>query len=237
VKYQGGEFVTGVAKFIEPIKEELVKALGLEDGDMVMFGVGSYRVSCTALGEVRLAVARELQLIPKGLFRGLWVIDFPMFDWNEDAQRWVSEHHPFTAPLESQLDILESDPGNCLSSGYDLVINGTEVGGGSIRIHSSEVQSKVFGLLGLSDEEAEDKFGFLLNALRFGAPPHGGVAFGLDRLVMMMVGTDNIRDVIAFPKTQTGADLMCEAPGKADPNQLNELGIILREPACAKEQE
>jgi len=237
VKYQGGEFVTGVAKFIEPIKEELVKALGLEDGDMVMFGVGSYRVSCIALGEVRLAVARELQLIPKGLFRGLWVIDFPMFDWNEDAQRWVSEHHPFTAPLESQLDILESDPGNCLSSGYDLVINGTEVGGGSIRIHSSEVQSKVFGLLGLSDEEAEDKFGFLLNALRFGAPPHGGVAFGLDRLVMMMVGTDNIRDVIAFPKTQTGADLMCEAPGKADPNQLNELGIILREPACAKEQE
>ena len=231
VKYQGGEFLTGVAKFVEPIKDELVEALGLEDGDIVMFGVGSYRVSCIALGEVRLAVAKELALIPEGLFRGLWVVDFPMFDWNEDAGRWVSEHHPFTAPLETHIDILETDPGNCLSSGYDLVINGAEVGGGSIRIHNPEVQAKVFGLLGLSAEETEDKFGFLLNALRFGAPPHGGVAFGLDRLVMMMIGTDNIRDVIAFPKTQTGADLMCEAPGAADPAQLHELGIIMREPA------
>ena len=236
VKYQGGEFATGVAKFVEPIKDELVEALGLEDGDIVLFGVGSYRVACTSLGEVRLAVAKELNLIPEGLFRGLWVIDFPMFDWNEDAQRWVSEHHPFTAPLASHLDILESDPRNCLSSGYDLVINGAELGGGSIRIHTPEVQSKVFELLGLSQEEAEDKFGFLLNALRYGAPPHGGVAFGLDRLVMMMIGTTNIRDVIAFPKTQTGADLMCEAPGKADPAQLEELGIIMREPVDSTEQ-
>ena len=236
VKYQGGEFATGVAKFVESIKDELVEALGLEDGDIVLFGVGSYRVACTSLGEVRLAVAKELDLVPEGLFRGLWVIDFPMFDWNEDAQRWVSEHHPFTAPLASHLDILESDPRNCLSSGYDLVINGAELGGGSIRIHTPEVQSKVFKLLGLSQEEAEDKFGFLLNALRYGAPPHGGVAFGLDRLVMMMVGTTNIRDVIAFPKTQTGADLMCEAPGKADPAQLEELGIIMREPVDSTEQ-
>ena len=237
VKYQGGEFVTGVAKFVEPIKDELIDALSLEDGDIVMFGVGSYRVASTALGEVRLAVARELDLIPSGLFRGLWVVDFPMFDWNEDAKRWVSEHHPFTAPLESHIDILESDPGNCLSSGYDLVINGAEVAGGSIRIHSPEVQATVFSLLGLSDEETQNKFGFLLNALKFGAPPHGGVAFGLDRLVMMMIGTENIRDVIAFPKTQTGADLMCEAPGHADANQLEELGIVMREPACAKGQE
>ena len=236
VKYQGGEFATGVAKFVEPIKDELVEALGLEDGDIVLFGVGSYRVACTSLGEVRLAVAKELDLVPEGLFRGLWVIDFPMFDWNEDAQRWVSEHHPFTAPLASHLDILESDPRNCLSSGYDLVINGAELGGGSIRIHTPEVQSKVFKLLGLSQEEAEDKFGFLLNALRYGTPPHGGVAFGLDRLVMMMVGTTNIRDVIAFPKTQTGADLMCGAPGKADPAQLEELGIIMREPVDSTEQ-
>ena len=235
VKYQGGEFLTGVAKFVTPIKDELVEALGLEDGDIVMFGIGSYRVACTALGEVRLALAKELELIPAGAFRGLWIVDFPMFDWNEDAGRWVSEHHPFTAPLESQIDILESDPGNCVSSGYDLVINGAEVGGGSIRIHNPEIQAKVFGLLGLSSEETEEKFGFLLNALRFGAPPHGGVAFGLDRLVMMMIGTDNIRDVIAFPKTQTGADLMCEAPGKADPNQLDELGIIMREPEAATE--
>lgn len=235
VKYQGGEFLTGVAKFVTPIKDELVEALGLEDGDIVMFGIGSYRVACTALGEVRLALAQELELIPAGAFRGLWIVDFPMFDWNEDAGRWVSEHHPFTAPLESQIDILESDPGNCVSSGYDLVINGAEVGGGSIRIHNPEIQAKVFGLLGLSSEEAEEKFGFLLNALRFGAPPHGGVAFGLDRLVMMMIGTNNIRDVIAFPKTQTGADLMCEAPAQADPNQLDELGIIMREPEAATE--
>ena len=235
VKYQGGEFLTGVAKFVTPIKDELVEALGLEDGDIVMFGIGSYRVACTALGEVRLALAKELELIPAGAFRGLWIVDFPMFDWNEDAGRWVSEHHPFTAPLESQIDILESDPGNCVSSGYDLVINGAEVGGGSIRIHNPEIQAKVFGLLGLSSEETEEKFGFLLNALRFGAPPHGGVAFGLDRLVMMMIGTDNIRDVIAFPKTQTGADLMCEAPGEADPKQLDELGIIMREPEAATE--
>ncbi|MFT5205164.1 MAG: aspartyl-tRNA synthetase [Phycisphaerales bacterium] len=235
VKYQGGEFLTGVAKFVTPIKDELVEALGLEDGDIVMFGIGSYRVACTALGEVRLALAKELELIPAGAFRGLWIVDFPMFDWNEDAGRWVSEHHPFTAPLESQIDILESDPGNCVSSGYDLVINGAEVGGGSIRIHKPEIQAKVFGLLGLSSEETEEKFGFLLNALRFGAPPHGGVAFGLDRLVMMMIGTDNIRDVIAFPKTQTGADLMCEAPGEADPKQLDELGIIMREPEAATE--
>jgi aspartyl-tRNA synthetase len=235
VKYQGGEFVTGVAKFVTPIKDELVEALGLEEGDIVMFGVGTYRVACTALGEVRLTVAKELGLIPEGMFRGLWVIDFPMFDWNEDAGRWVSEHHPFTAPLASHLASLESDPANCLSSGYDLVINGAEVGGGSIRIHNPEVQAKVFGLLGLSQEEAEDKFGFLLNALRFGAPPHGGVAFGLDRLVMMMIGTTNIREVIAFPKTQTGADLMCEAPGVADPAQLDELGIIMREPAKTTE--
>ncbi|MAI67208.1 MAG: aspartate--tRNA ligase [Phycisphaerae bacterium] len=235
VKYQDGEFVTGVAKFVTPIKEELVEALKLEDGDIVMFGVGTYRVACTALGEVRLAVAKELGLIPEGMFRGLWVIDFPMFDWNEDAGRWVSEHHPFTAPLATHLDILESDPANCLSSGYDLVINGAEVGGGSIRIHNPEVQAKVFGLLGLSQEKAEDKFGFLLNALRFGAPPHGGIAFGLDRLVMMMIGTTNIRDVIAFPKTQTGADLMCEAPGIADPAQLDELGIIMRQPAESTE--
>ncbi|MBT5410056.1 MAG: aspartate--tRNA ligase [Phycisphaerae bacterium] len=235
VKYQGGEFLTGVAKFVTPIKDELVEALGLEDGDIVMFGIGSYRVACTALGEVRLALAKDLELIPTGAFRGLWIVDFPMFDWNEDAGRWVSEHHPFTAPLESQIDILESDPGNCVSSGYDLVINGAEVGGGSIRIHNPEIQAKVFGLLGLSSEETEEKFGFLLNALRFGAPPHGGVAFGLDRLVMMMIGTDNIRDVIAFPKTQTGADLMCEAPGEADPKQLDELGIIMREPEAATE--
>ncbi len=226
-KFQGGEFVTGVAKFVEPIKDELVQTMGLEDGDLVLFGVGSFRVACTSLGQVRLQVGEDMGLIPEDVFKGLWVLDFPMFDWDEDRQRWVSEHHPFTAPLEKDLDLLESDPGSCISSGYDLVINGSEVAGGSIRIHNPEIQSKVFAALGLSDDEAKSKFGFLLDALRFGAPPHGGIAFGLDRLVMMMMGTDNIRDVIAFPKTQTGADLMCNAPSKADQAHLDEMGITI----------
>ena len=226
-KFQDGAFVTGVAKFVEPIKDELIEALGLEDGDLVLFGVGSFRVACTSLGQVRLQVGEDLDLISEDAFKGLWVVDFPMFDWDEDRKRWVSEHHPFTAPLEKDLDLLDSDPGKCISSGYDLVINGSEVAGGSIRIHNPEIQSKVFAALGLSDEEAKSKFGFLLDALRFGAPPHGGIAFGLDRLVMMMIGTDNIRDVIAFPKTQTGADLMCNAPGEADQAHLDEMGITI----------
>ena len=226
-KFQDGAFVTGVAKFVEPIKDELIEALGLEDGDLVLFGVGSFRVACTSLGQVRLQVGEDLDLIPEDAFKGLWVVDFPMFDWDEDRKRWVSEHHPFTAPLEKDLDLLDSDPGKCISSGYDLVINGSEVAGGSIRIHNPEIQSKVFAALGLSDEEAKSKFGFLLDALRFGAPPHGGIAFGLDRLVMMMIGTDNIRDVIAFPKTQTGADLMCNAPSEADQEHLDEMGITV----------
>ena len=236
-KYSGGKFVTGVAKFVEPIKDELVNALKLEDGDLILFGVGSFRIACTSLGQVRLQVAEDLSLIPEDVFKGLWVIDFPMFGWDEERNRWISEHHPFTAPLEQDLQLLDSDPGNCISSGYDLVINGSEVAGGSIRIHNPEIQSKVFATLGLSDEEAKMKFGFLLDALRFGAPPHGGIAFGLDRLVMMMMGTDNIRDVIAFPKTQTGADLMCNAPNEADPTHLDEMGISVASKDEATAQE
>lgn len=226
-KFQDGEFATGVAKFVEPIKDELIQTMGLEDGDLVLFGVGSFRIACTSLGQVRLQVGEDMDLVPEDVFKGLWVVDFPMFDWDEDRERWVSEHHPFTAPLEKDLDLLESDPGSCISSGYDLVINGSEVAGGSIRIHNPDIQSKVFAALGLSNNEAKSKFGFLLDALRFGAPPHGGIAFGLDRLVMMMMGTDNIRDVIAFPKTQTGADLMCNAPSEADQAHLDEMGITL----------
>ena len=152
-----------------------------------------------------------------------------MFKWDEDGKRWASEHHPFTAPRADQLEILESNPGKCLSDGYDFVVNGSEAGGGSIRIHDSNVQKTVFSLLNLSEEEAKSKFGFLLDALRYGAPPHGGIAFGLDRLVMLLAGTDNIRDVIAFPKTQNGGDLMSQAPGPVDVAQLEELQLSVVE--------
>jgi len=155
----------------------------------------------------------------------LWVIDFPMFDFDEEGNRWVAMHHPFTSPNPDQFDLLETDPGACVSAGYDMVLNGSEIAGGSIRIHRTDVQEKVFKLIGLTQEDADRKFGFLLSALRHGAPPHGGMAFGLDRLVMHLCGTNNIRDVIAFPKTQSGGDLMIDAPGPVDDEQLKELHV------------
>ncbi|MDG2200425.1 MAG: aspartate--tRNA ligase [Phycisphaerales bacterium] len=228
-KYTGngdnGGFETGIAKFLAPIADELISTLGLEAGDVVFFTADTRRIACTAMGHVRLKVAGDLGLIDSDAWAPVWVVDFPMFDWDEDNNRYVSLHHPFSAPLEEDAPKLESDPAHCLSACYDLVINGSEVGGGSIRIHQPALQSKVFELIGLSDEEAREKFGFLLEALRYGAPPHGGIAFGLDRLVMLLHGTDNIRDVIAFPKTQHGSDLMCDAPGPVDEAQLTDLGL------------
>jgi aspartyl-tRNA synthetase len=220
-------FETGIAKFLAPIEAPLRERLGLETGDLVVFGPGRWETVCKALGEVRLKLGRELGQIDESRWEFLWVVDFPMFEFDEDEERWVALHHPFTAPLPGQAPLLESDPGNCLSAGYDLVVNGSEIAGGSIRIHQQAIQEKVFELIGLSAEEAESKFGFLLRALRHGAPPHGGIAFGLDRLVMHLAGTENIRDVIAFPKTQSGGDLLCDAPSAIDAAQLKELGIDL----------
>jgi aspartyl-tRNA synthetase len=218
-------FETGVAKFLEPVRAELVAALGLVPGDVVVFAADHYDIATKTLGELRQKIARDLEIVPEGKWNFLWVVDFPMFEWDDDGKRWVALHHPFTSPNPDQFDVLDSDPGACLSAGYDLVLNGSEIAGGSIRIHNQKVQETVFKLIGLTQEDAKIKFGFLLDALKFGAPPHGGIAFGLDRLVMHVVGTDNIRDVIAFPKTQSGADLMTDAPGPVDPEQLRETHV------------
>jgi len=180
-----------------------------------------------ALGALRAKVGHERGLAEKG-WRPLWVVDFPMFEWNEEEKRWDALHHPFTSPMDGHEELLDSDPGKALSKAYDVVLNGSEIGGGSVRIHRQDVQSRVFRALGISAEDAQKKFGFLLEALQFGAPPHGGLAFGLDRIVTMMAGAESIRDVIAFPKTQRAQDLMCKAPSPVDEKQLRELHIRLR---------
>jgi len=218
-------FDTGVAKHLEPYRAALTQQLGLEVGDSLLIVADHWDTATKALGELRLKLGRDLQLIDDTKWKFLWVVDFPMFDWDDEGKRWVAMHHPFTSPNPDQFHLLESDPGGCLSAGYDLVVNGSEIAGGSIRIHRMDVQEKVFKLIGLTQADAELKFGFLLNALRHGAPPHGGIAFGLDRLVMHLVGTDNIRDVIAFPKTQSGADLMIDAPGPVDVQQITDCGM------------
>jgi aspartyl-tRNA synthetase len=218
-------FETGVAKFCEPVKAELIAKLGLVQGDIVVFAADHYDIATKTLGELRQKIARDLAIIPEGKWNFVWVIDFPMFDWDDEGKRWVALHHPFTSPNPDQFGILATDPGACLSAGYDLVLNGSEIAGGSVRIHDMKVQEAVFGLIGLTEADAKMKFGFLLDALKFGSPPHGGIAFGLDRLVMHVVGTDNIRDVIAFPKTQSGMDLMSDAPGPVDPEQLVETHV------------
>jgi aspartyl-tRNA synthetase len=228
VKYTAAGFETGIAKFLAPIGDELKQRLNLEVGDMVFFAADTYAIACKVLGELRRTIARDFKLIREGEWKCFWVVDFPLFQWDEQANRYASEHHPFTAPRHDQFHLLDTDPGNIISASYDFVINGYECASGSIRIHRPEIQQKVFSILGISPEQQKIKFGFLLEALSFGAPPHGGAAFGFDRLVMLLTGTDNIRDVIAFPKTQNGVDLMTDAPGPVDPEQLEELRIEVK---------
>jgi aspartyl-tRNA synthetase len=233
-KIEGGKVSTGIAKFIEPVAAKLMERLGAGEGDLIVFGVDSKpSVVHRVLGELRLKIARDLGMIPEGVWKWLWVVDFPLMEWNADEKRWDSLHHPFTAPMDEDLHLLEAsggDPAKVRSKAYDLVLNGSELGGGSIRIHDSATQQKVFGLLGIDEAAAKSKFGFLLDALRFGAPPHGGLAIGLDRTIMHLVGTTNIRDVIAFPKTQNGADLMSQAPSTVDDRQLRELHLRVVQP-------
>jgi len=205
---------------------------GAQDGDLIFFGADKATVVNESMGALRVRLGHDRGLL-EGQWRPLWVVDFPMFEHDAANQRWAALHHPFTAPKEEQLALLETDPGACLSRAYDMVLNGSEIGGGSIRIHRDTVQRQVFKLLNISETQAEDRFGFLLKALRFGAPPHGGIAFGLDRLVMLMTGAASIRDVMAFPKTQTAACLLTSAPSPVDEAQLKELGLRLRARADA----
>jgi aspartyl-tRNA synthetase len=218
-----------IVKFLPAqVLAAIVERTAAKPGDVIFFGADKASVVNAALGALRVKIAQDKNLARKG-WQPLWVVDFPMFEWDEAGQRWSAMHHPFTAPRDGHEDLLFSDPGRAISKGYDMVLNGWEIGGGSVRIHRADVQAKVFKALGISDQEARAKFGFLLDNLQYGAPPHGGIAFGLDRLVAMMAGADSIRDVIAFPKTQRAQDLLVGAPSPVDEKQLRELGIRLRE--------
>ena len=210
----------------------IMSRTGAEDGDLVFFGADKASIVSEALGALRVKLGHDRGMVEKG-WRPLWVVDFPMFE--HDGTRWTALHHPFTAPKEEHLELLHSDPGACLSRAYDMVLNGTEVGGGSQRIFRKEVQQEVFAKLGIDEYEAQTKFGFLLDALKYGCPPHGGIAFGLDRLVMLMTGAGSIREVMAFPKTQTAACLLTQAPSEVSDIQLRELGIRLRKPKSEAE--
>jgi aspartyl-tRNA synthetase len=207
----------------------IMQRTSAKDGDLIFFGADTAKVVSDALGALRLKVGQDLKMVAPG-WRPLWVVDFPMFEWDPDAKRWQAMHHPFTSPANLDYAALAASPGEAVAKAYDMVLNGSEIGGGSVRIHNQELQSVVFDLLGISAEEAQTKFGFLLDALKFGAPPHGGIAFGLDRLAMLMAGADSIRDVIAFPKTQTAADLLMDAPTEVSEAQLKELHIRVRTP-------
>jgi aspartyl-tRNA synthetase len=212
----------------------IVERVGAADGDLIFFGADSAKVVNEALGALRLRVAHDRGLVTAG-WRPLWVVDFPMFEWDADERRWVAMHHPFTSPQLEDPAALRANPAAAVARAYDVVLNGSEIGGGSVRIHREEMQATVFELLGIGAQEAQQKFGFLLDALRFGCPPHGGIAFGLDRLAMLMAGADSIRDVIAFPKTQTAADPLTDAPTEVSEAQLRELSIRVRLPPSSAE--
>jgi aspartyl-tRNA synthetase len=229
IKVNADGLQSPIVKFLPAdVLGAIVERTAARPGDTIFFGADKARIVNAALGALRVKIGYDKRLAGKE-WRPVWVVDFPMFEWDEDEKRWSAMHHPFTAPKDGHEDLLAADPGRAISKGYDMVLNGWEIGGGSLRIHRAEVQEKVFRALGISPEEARAKFGFLLDNLQYGAPPHGGIAFGLDRLVALMAGAESIRDVIAFPKTQRAQDLLVGAPSPVDEKQLRELGIRLRE--------
>ena len=211
----------------EDVLAAIVERTGAVDGDLIFFGAGAGNIVSDSLGALRVKLGNDHGLVKEG-WQPLWVVEFPMFEWDGRDKRWAAMHHPFTAPTSTDIEALAADPGKALSRAYDMVLNGSEIGGGSIRIHNMQMQQSVLELLGIDEQEAEDKFGFLLNALRYGAPPHGGIAFGIDRLVMLIAGAATIRDVMAFPKTQSASCLLTNAPGEVSSRQMRELGLRSR---------
>jgi aspartyl-tRNA synthetase len=228
LKRVDGELQFQVKSVLADELEPIAAALELAEGDLALIAAGQATTVAPALGILRLELAKQLALVPDGRWEFLWVTDFPLLEWHEEDGRWYSTHHPFTSPDPRDLERLESDPGSVRARAYDVILNGTELGGGSIRIHDRAVQERVFRRLGIGEEEAKLRFGFLLDALRLGAPPHGGLALGLDRIVMLLAGAASLRDVIAFPKTASATDLMTDAPSAVDPKQLAELSIAVR---------
>ena len=225
---EDGTWQSPIAKFFtEQELADIGAALDAQPGDLLLFGADTPAITNEALGRLRGHLGNKLELADPNDYKFVWITDFPLLEWDAEARRHVAVHHPFTAPMDEDIHLLETEPGKVRAKAYDLVLNGSEIGGGSIRIHNQDVQSQMFKLLGIGEEEAREKFGFLLDALEFGAPPHGGIAFGLDRVMMILTGASSIRDVIAFPKTQKATCLMSEAPGAVDEKQLRELGIRL----------
>ncbi len=226
ITVKDGEWRGPIVKFLKPEEiASLTERLGVEDGDLLTFSADKSKVVADVLGNLRLKLGKELGLIDESAFKFAWVVDFPLLGWDEEAKRYVAEHHPFTRPKEEDVHLFDTDPGQIRAQAYDLVLNGYEVGGGSMRIYKRDVQEKMFKALGFSMEEAHEKFGFLLDAFDFGTPPHGGIAFGFDRLVMLLAGRTNLRETIAFPKTASATDLLCDAPSEVEQSQLEQLHI------------